>query len=112
MTNILKRVTIPHTGVANTVTRQLYTVMYWLFPSESGTTFGKVVPLSGKPYHFSAYTAVSLLATAISGTGTAIPELYQLYFWPQKQNKPRKIWPDEKKVVPLQPQYAHISNNK
>ena len=72
MTNILKRVTIPHTGVANTVTRQLYTAMYWLFPSESGTTFGIVVPLSGKPYHFSAYTAVSLLATAISCSGTAV----------------------------------------
>lgn len=79
MTNILKRVAIPytgvaipHTGVANTVTRQLYTVMYWLFPSESGTTFEKVVPLSGKPYHFSAYTAVSVLATAVHVTGIAI----------------------------------------
>ena len=79
MTNILKRVAIPytgvaipHTGVANTVTRQLYTVMYWLFPSESGTTFGKVVPLFRKSYDFSAYTAVSLLATAISCSGTAV----------------------------------------
>ena len=34
------------------------------------------------------------------------------YICNQKTKKQRKIWQNEKNFVPLQPQYAHISNNK